>query len=671
MINAIDGCTLLEVTYSQGGIIPTGSGTGNSTGTGDKCITVSGTNKPAEGGKRFQWSKHTVRFISSVLLFLESLHSTGKYHSWVLLTDHAYASLAKLKEVVPTKHGDIVKRIECLLLLLNANIKLTTEQDISECEDDASVAGGSIPRGSRKSPVRLVAETGSIAGVMVPSGTTSGSQKKGRNNTTTGTDSSSTYLRKSSSNTGSAFHHNGGNSCDNSGVSILSPGMVAHGSRNESPAPGSSPPTRVYRYDDEDNETGLVSQPSPDVIKRLYPLHPVKYPALSGGVNMLLDTWPNYAERLLPASGGSRIFAANTQGLSLDRMHIVYESTSAGGKGLASKLGNVLPYTVPQAGIGDDFEHSLTFDSDFESGNLFRAVQRGDANYDLFLRPDLHTLGHTQWFYFSVSNTHPPALVKLAEQGVQVPPVRVRFNIVNLTKPDSLFNLGMRPVVYSCWDGLTNNVGWLRSGSDIAYYVNPYVRNNNAGEGVSCYYTLSFTLEFHNPKDTTLIAYSYPYTYSDYKVHISRLNEKPGMSHIMRQYKLCSTVSGVDCNLLVITNFKDANERIGPLTIGQINGTESDNNTSSNRKSRNSPFTTTNSGISGGTMSGTYQKIPLKPALFFSARVHPGETPASWMMKGMLDFLTSNSIQAQLLRQSFVIFIVPMLNPGIFHVLYI
>ena len=24
----------------------------------------------------------------------------------------------------------------------------------------------------------------------------------------------------------------------------------------------------------------------------------------------------------------------------------------------------------------------------------------------------------------------------------------------------------------------------------------------------------------------------------------------------------------------------------------------------------------------------------LKPALFFSGRVHPGETPASWMMKG-------------------------------------
>ena len=157
--------------------------------------------------------------------------------------------------------------------------------------------------------------------------------------------------------------------------------------------------------------------------------------------------------------------------------------------------------------MGAPFEHSLTFDSEFESGNLLRAVQRGDAAYDLFLRSDLHTPGHTQWFYFAVSNTHPAALVRLAEQGVQVPPVRVKFNIVNLTKPDSLFNLGMRPVMYSCTDAAQKNIGWMRSGAEISYYSNSFQRNNQAGEGVNCYYTLSFTLEFHNPRDTYLIAY--------------------------------------------------------------------------------------------------------------------------------------------------------------------
>lgn len=44
-------------------------------------------------------------------------------------------------------------------------------------------------------------------------------------------------------------------------------------------------------------------------------------------------------------------------------------------------------------------------------------------------------------------------------------------------------------------------------------------------------------------------------------------------------------------------------------------------------------------------------------------RVHPGETNASWMMKGVLDYITSDSLQAVALREKFVFKIVPMLNP--------
>ena len=52
-----------------------------------------------------------------------------------------------------------------------------------------------------------------------------------------------------------------------------------------------------------------------------------------------------------------------------------------------------VPYMVPPQGYGAPFSHSLTFDACFESGNLLRAVQRGPAEYDLFLRADLHTEG--------------------------------------------------------------------------------------------------------------------------------------------------------------------------------------------------------------------------------------------------------------------------------------
>ena len=55
--------------------------------------------------------------------------------------------------------------------------------------------------------------------------------------------------------------------------------------------------------------------------------------------------------------------------------------------------------------------------------------------YDLILKPDVNTQGHTQWYYFSVSN--------------MIPGVPYKFNVINLLKPNSLYNAGMQPVVYS------------------------------------------------------------------------------------------------------------------------------------------------------------------------------------------------------------------------------
>jgi hypothetical protein len=43
--------------------------------------------------------------------------------------------------------------------------------------------------------------------------------------------------------------------------------------------------------------------------------------------------------------------------------------------------------------------------------------------------------------------------------------------------------------------------------------------------------------------------------------------------------------------------------------------------------------------------------------------LHPGESNSSWMMKGAIDFLTGNSLDAKILRDNFVFKVVPMLNP--------
>ena len=50
--------------------------------------------------------------------------------------------------------------------------------------------------------------------------------------------------------------------------------------------------------------------------------------------------------------------------------------------------------------------------------------------------------------------------------------------------------------------------------------------------------------------------------------------------------------------------------------------------------------------------------------MFITGRVHPGETVGSWMMRGVLFFLTDpNNEEARLLRENFVFKVVPMLNP--------
>ncbi|KAG8003667.1 Cytosolic carboxypeptidase 6 [Nibea albiflora] len=52
-----------------------------------------------------------------------------------------------------------------------------------------------------------------------------------------------------------------------------------------------------------------------------------------------------------------------------------------------------------------------------------------------------------------------------------------------------------------------------------------------------------------------------------------------------------------------------------------------------------------------------------KKLVFLTARVHPGESPASFICQGVIDFLVSQHPVAQILRDHVIFKIVPMLNP--------
>ena len=123
-----------------------------------------------------------------------------------------------------------------------------------------------------------------------------------------------------------------------------------------------------------------------------------------------------------------------------------------------------------------------------------------DNEYDLVLQNDINTNGHTQWYFFRVSNTRKGTAVK--------------FNILNLAKPDSLYNQGMRVLSYSsCSRKSDEQLGWHRVGTDISYFQNNFKReqirqNRN-------YYTLTFTHTFEHDSDTVYFAHCFPYTYTD------------------------------------------------------------------------------------------------------------------------------------------------------------
>ncbi|ETM49201.1 hypothetical protein, variant [Phytophthora nicotianae P10297] len=296
-----------------------------------------------------------------------------------------------------------------------------------------------------------------------------------------------------------------------------------------------------------------------------------------------------------------------------------------------------VPYVVSEETKAfPDLSSDLTFDSNFESGNLERAIRIGQFEYDLVLRPDFNSPGHMQWFYFAVSNIQTPNATPRAGQ-------KYRFNIVNLCKSNSLFNQGLQPVVYSVRDAHEKGKGWVRSGTDIYYFANPFVRPARNAANFSdvvptetsttattatptapamTYYTLTFTLEFWNADDTYLIAHSYPYTLTMHQLRIdSILHSGHDTGHILRHSSLCTTLSGRNCDLLTISDFSVAE-----------------------------------------------QELNARRAVFFTSRVHPGESQASWMMRGVIDFLLGTSTIACVLRRMFIFQIIPILNPdGVYY----
>lgn len=267
--------------------------------------------------------------------------------------------------------------------------------------------------------------------------------------------------------------------------------------------------------------------------------------------------------------------------------------TNAQGKKINRYYSRLKPYYVKES----ESDNTLIFESRFESGNLRRALCIGENTYNLILKYDHGTTAYTQWYYFKVSNVRKD--------------IRYKFNIINLIKPDSSYNQGQKPLLYSVKDAAKpGGIGWYRAGENICYYQNTMKR-----KGGGSYYTLSFEVTFKNDDDDVYLAHCYPYTYSDCCELLQRLCTNETKDKI-RKTVLTKTLAGNDCEMVIITNFLSRPE-----------------------------------------------EIALRRAVILTSRVHPGESNASFLMHGTLEYLVSEDEGARYLRDNFVFKVIPMLNP--------
>lgn len=107
----------------------------------------------------------------------------------------------------------------------------------------------------------------------------------------------------------------------------------------------------------------------------------------------------------------------------------------------------------------------------------------------------------------------------------------------------------------------------------------------------------------------------YPYTYTDCMAFLDKISG-PERANIVRRATLTKTIAGNNIEMLIITDF-----------------------------------------------SASQDAIAKRKCIILTGRVHPGESNASYVVEGLLEFILSDHKTAQLLRERFVFKVVPMLNP--------
>ncbi|XP_077367536.1 cytosolic carboxypeptidase-like protein 5 isoform X3 [Festucalex cinctus] len=288
---------------------------------------------------------------------------------------------------------------------------------------------------------------------------------------------------------------------------------------------------------------------------------------------------------------------------------------------------------------------NIVFSSKFDSGNLARVekVHKGtpipfndgpppggatstsnfpDYEFNVWTQPDCagteQENGNRSWFHFSVYGAAPGRLLKI--------------NVMNMNNQRKLYSQGMAPLVRT----FPGKDKWER------------VRDRPITEIVRNQFILSFTHRLLEVRGaTTFFSFCFPFSYADCQEMLQRLDDShrdsaqlgpasPPSEVYYRRELLCRSLDGNRVDLLTVTNCNGMRDEHEPRLPHLFPSADMPR-----------PHCFDN-----------------KKVFFLSSRVHPGETPSSFVFNGFLDFiLRKDDPRAHTLRNMFVFKLIPMLNP--------
>ncbi|XP_078029806.1 cytosolic carboxypeptidase-like protein 5 isoform X2 [Epinephelus lanceolatus] len=289
---------------------------------------------------------------------------------------------------------------------------------------------------------------------------------------------------------------------------------------------------------------------------------------------------------------------------------------------------------------------NIVFSSKFDSGNLARVekVEKGssspptdtapsggalsgsnltpDYEFNVWTQPDCggteHENGNRSWFYFSVRGAAPGKILKI--------------NVMNMNNQRKLYSQGMAPLVRT----LPGKNRWER------------IRDRPTCEIIDNQFILSFTHRLLETRGaTTYFSFCFPFSYSECQEMLQQFDKSyPNAA----QLSPSSTPGSVYYHRELLCHSLDGN-RVDLLTVTNCNGMEEE------REPRLPK-------LFPDTNNPRPHRFSSKRVFFLSSRVHPGETPSSFVFNGFLNFiLRKDDPRAHALRNMFVFKLIPMLNP--------